>query len=374
MGIEIREVKTKNDLRRFVKLPFRLYNKSPYWIPPIIKDELRTFSAKYNPAFGHCMAKLWIAYTNDEIVGRIAGIVHKEEAQKDAIGRFGWLDFKDDIAISGKLIDTVEKWIREQGMMAMHGPLGFTDMDFEGMLIEGFGEMGTIATIYNHAYYPEHMNVLGFDKVVDWVEMEGILPETLPPKMVRKAEIIEARFGLRSLRFNKIKELLPYGRGIFKVLNESYSNLHGFYPLTNEQIEHYISQYLSYLKPQFSSVVINGENEVIGFGVAMPSFSRAFQKASGYLFPFGFLHLIKALRKNDLADLYLMGVSNNYQKLGVSALILKDILQAFNNAGINKVVTNPMLENNHQILTQWNEFQGNSRIHRRRRCFVKKFV
>ncbi|MDA0197060.1 MAG: hypothetical protein O2887_18950 [Bacteroidetes bacterium] len=374
MGIEIREVKSKKDLNRFVKFPFQLYSKCPYWIPPLIKDELRTFSAKHNPAFGHCTAKLWIAYSNDEIVGRIAGIVHQKEAQKDGIGRFGWLDFMDDLAISKKLLDTVEEWIQEQGMTKMHGPLGFTDMDFEGMLIEGFKEMGTIATIYNYEYYPVHMDTLGFNKVVDWVEMEGVLPTSLPPKMVRKAEIIEARFGLRSLKFNKIKELLSFGKGIFKVLNESYANLHGFYPLTDEQISHYISQYLSYLKPEFSSVVVNSENEVVGFGIAMPSFSRAFQKAKGHLFPFGYLHLLKALRNNDLADLYLMGVSNNYQKFGVSALILKDILQAFNHAGIKKVVTNPMLENNHHILTQWNEFQGDSRIHRRRRCFVKKFV
>ena len=372
MGVEIKEVRSKGDLRKFIKFPFDLYHNNPYWIPPLIKDEKSTFDPGENPAYEHCDSRLWLAYDNGKVVGRIAAIIHKEEASKEGMGRFGWIDFIDSQEVSTKLLNVAEEWVGENNLQQIHGPLGFTDMDFEGTLVEGFNELGTIATIYNYDYYPTHLEELGYQKSVDWIEMEGPVPEEIPYRLKRKAELIQARFGFKSLRFTKTKELLPYGKGIFNVLNETYKDLHGFYPLTEKQVNNYISQYLSFLKPEFASVILSKEDEVVGFGISMPSFSRAFQKARGRLFPFGFIHLLSALRKNDVADLYLMGVLPQYQKFGVPVLILKDVWTEYLKAGIKKVVSNPMLENNYHILTQWNEYQNTARVRRRRRCYVKK--
>ncbi len=372
MGIEVREVKNKRDLKRFVMFPFELYRNSRYWIPPMIKDEKATFDPISNPAYEHCQSKLWLAFDGDKVVGRIAGIIHSQEAKEEQLGRFGWIDFIDDHAVSKQLISTVEEWIKSQNLAGIHGPLGFTDMDFEGTLVEGFNEMGTIATIYNYEYYPSHFEQLGYKKAVDWIEMEGLVPDEVPYRLMRKADLIKARFGFKSLKFKKTKDLLPYGKGIFNVLNETYKNLHGFYPLTEKQIRRYISQYLSFLKPEFASVILSKEDEVVGFGISMPSFSRAFQKAGGRLFPFGFIYLLRALKKNDTADLYLMGALPKYQKFGIPVLILRDIWTEYLKVGIKKVVSNPMIEDNYHILTQWNEYQNTTRVRRKRRCYVKK--
>lgn len=373
MGIEIREVNDKRELARFVMFPFDLYRNNQFWIPPMIKDEKSTFNPKKNPAFEHCQSKLWLAYDQDKVVGRIAGIIHNQEAKEEGLGRFGWIDFIDNSAVSGKLLAIVEEWLKSKNIKGMHGPLGFTDMDFEGTLIEGFDEMGTIATIYNYEYYASHIEQQGYKKAVDWVEMEGEVPEEIPYRLTRKSEIIKTRFGFRSLKFKKTRDLLPYGEGIFNVLNETYKGLHGFYPLSEKQIKMYISQYISYLKPEFASVILSKEDEVVGFGISMPSLTKAFQKANGRLFPFGFLYLLKALKSNDLADLYLMGVLPKYQKFGVPVLILKDVWTEYLKSGIKKVVSNPMIENNYHILTQWNEYQNTARIRRKRRCYVKNF-
>lgn len=372
MGIEIREVKTKSDLKRFVKLPFKIYRDNPYWIPPLIKDELQTFSKKHNPSFGHCEAKLWLAYSNNEVVGRIAGIVHQDEALKEGVGRFGWLDFEDDVSISEKLFETVQNWLRERGVTGMHGPMGFTDMDFEGMLVEGFDEIGTIATIYNHSYYPVHLEKLGFEKAIDWFEFEGNVPDEMPYRLKRKSEIIQSRFKFKSLKLTSVKQMLKYGAAIFDVLNKSYVDLYGFYPLNKEQIANYTKQYLSFIKPEFSSVIVNAKEEVIGFGITMPSLSKAFQKARGSLFPFGFIHILRALKKNTVADLYLVGVLPEYQKMGVSLLIMRDIWEQMMNHGIRTVYSNPALENNNGVLNHWKEYEDLHRIRKIRRCYIKK--
>jgi len=374
MGVEIKEVKDRGDLKRFVKFPFELYRNNPYWVPPMIKDELDTFSSKENPAFEHCEAKLWLALDNGEIVGRICGILHRTEIEKKKLGRFGWIDFIDDQEVSKKLINTVESWCKEKGLKGLHGPLGFTDLDFEGMLVEGFDEIGTIATIYNHSYYPRHLEALGFLKAADWVEMEATVPQEVPYRIKRKAEIIEGRFKFRSLSFKSAKDMLPYGKAIFDIINDSYKDLYGYWPLTNKQIDKYISQYLSFINPKFSSVVVNKDDEVVGFGITMPSLSRAYQKAKGRLFPFGFIHLLRALKRNSTADFYIVGILPDYQKMGIPLLFFRDIWPQLIKRGIRKVYSNPALEDNHGVLNHWMEYQDNHRVRKRRRCYVRKIA
>lgn len=372
MGLELKEVTTGKGLDRFVKFPFSLYKKSDYWIPPMISDEKETFSRKKNPAFDNCDCRLWIAEKEGKVVGRIAAIVHSIESENKKLGRFGWIDFIDDHEVSKALIEKAEDWFRSQNLTGIHGPLGFTDLDFEGMLVEGFDEIGTIATIYNYDYYPKHLESMGFEKAADWVEMEATVPQEVPYRLKRKAEIIEGRFKFKSLKFKSTKEMLPYGKDIFRVINESYKGLYGYHELTEKQINKYIKQYLSFIKPDFSSVIVNQENSVIGFGITMPSLSRAFQKARGRLFPFGFMHLLKALKRNSIADFYLVGVLPEYHKMGIPFMIMRDIWPQLIKSGITKVYSNPALDDNHGVLNHWLEYEENHRVRKRRRCYIKK--
>ncbi len=374
MTLVVRVVSNKKDLRAFVRFPFDLYKQNSYWVPPMIKDEYSTFSSKENPAFEHCESRQWLVEKDGIVVGRIAAIIHQTEAMEKKLGRFGWIDFIDDEEVSEALIVEVEKWFKTKGLDGMHGPLGFTDLDFEGLLIDGFEEIGTIATIYNFPYYSVHLEKLGFKKATDWVEIEATIPQEVPHRIKRKAEIIEGRFKVKSLLFKRTKDMLPYGRAIFEVLNASYKNLYGYYALTDKQIEKYIKQYLSFIKPEFSSVIVNEEDEVVGFGITMPSLSRAFQKARGKMFPFGFIHLFNALRKNSIADFYLIGVLPNYHKFGIPLLIMRDIWPQLIKLGIRKAYMNPALEDNNSILNHWLEYQEFHRVRKRRRCYIKEIL
>ncbi len=354
--------------------PFDLYRENSYWVPPMIKNEYATLSESENPAFEHCQSRQWLAEKEGRIVGRIAAIIHGAEAEEKKLGRFGWLDFIDEEEVSHALILEVEKWFKSKDLDGMHGPLGFSDLDFEGLLIDGFDEIGTIATIYNYPYYGKHLDNLGFRKATDWVEIEATIPQEVPYRIKRKAEIIENRFKVKSRSFKRTKDMLPYGRAIFEVINASYKDLYGYYALTDKQIDKYIKQYLSFIKPEFSSVVVNEKEEVVGFGITMPSLSRAFQKARGRLFPFGFIHLLKALRKNNIADFYLIGVLPKYHKFGIPVLIMKDIWPQLIKLGIKKAYMNPALEDNNGILNHWLEFQEFHRIRKRRRCYIKQIA
>ncbi len=372
MSIEIREIPRFKDLKSFVKFPFTLYRKNPYWVPPLIDDELTVFDPRKNPALEHCEVKYWMAFKDGQPVGRIAGIIVEEEARKDELARFGWIDFIDDKEVAENLLKTVEDWSKAAGMKGIHGPLGFSDMDFEGMLIEGFKERATIATIYNYPYYPKYMESSGYIKSVDWVELKSSVPPT-PKRLIRKAEIIESRFGLKSLKLKSKKEAKSYGQELFEVLNKAYENLYGFHPLTQAQIDFYIKQYLGFVVTDLLSLIVNPEGELVGFAITMPSFSKAFQKAGGRLFPFGVFHILRALSKNDTVDMYLIGVLPEYQKMGVTALIFRDLMTAFNKRGIKTALTNQMLEQNQHVLGQFNEYQENSVIYKRRRCYIKRF-
>lgn len=372
MPLEIKEIVTKTERREFIKFPFRLYKGNAYWVPPLIMEEMGTLDPKKNPAFDFCEAKLWMAYRDGEAVGRIAAFINHRanETWKNKQARFGWIDFIDDQKVVDLLFKTAEDWAKSKGMDALHGPLGFTDMDKEGMLIEGFNELGTIATIYNHPYYQKLTETAGYKKDTDWVEFE-IKPSevVIPEKYQRIAEIVKQKYGLKVVQFKKAKEILPYAPHIFKVLNEAFAPLYGFTPLTERQVQHYIKMYFSFVIPDYIPVIVDANNQVIAFGITLPSLSKAMQKANGKLFPFGFIHLLRGLKKSTTIDFYLIGVKPEYQSKGVNSLLFTDLIPKYIKRGFLTAETNPELETNDMVKRQWELF--NPRQHKRRRAYIK---
>jgi GNAT superfamily N-acetyltransferase len=371
MSIEMREVKTLGDLKKFIGFPYKLYKNHPYWVPPLFMDEMNTLRKDKNPAFEHCEAKYWLAYKNKRIVGRIAAIINQLyiDKWKNKFARFGWIDFIDDKEVSKALLETAENWAKEKGMTAVHGPLGFTDLDYEGMLIEGFDELGTLATIYNYPYYPEHITKLGYKKDTDWMEYELPVPEEPNEKIARVAEIALRRNKLRLLNARNKKELLKYAKDLFDLIDVAYSNLYGVVPLTEKQVNAYVKQYFGFVKPEFVPVILDEKGKMVAFGVTMPSLSKALQKCRGRILPFGFIHLLNALKKNDRADLYLVAVHPDYQGKGINAVMINEMNLVYKKLGIKKAESNPELETNHLVQAQWKYFPR--RQHKRRRCFIK---
>ena len=371
MNILIKEAKSKRDIKKFVAFPYKLYKGNKYWIPQLKKDEMKLFQKENNPAFDFCDVKLWLAIKNEKVVGRIAGIINYRFIEKwqDKYCRFGWIDFIDDENVSKALLETVENWAKGNGMEAVHGPLGFTDLDPEGMLIEGFEELGTIATIYNYPYYSKHLEKYGYAKDIDWIEFEVKVPEKVPEKIGRIANIVEKKYRLTALKTKSSKDLKPYTKEIFKVLNNAFEPLYGVVPLTEKQVEKYIEHFIEIIPHKFISLILDESGKIAAFGITMPSLSKAFQKAKGKLFPFGFLHIMKALKKNDLVDLYLVAVRPDLQGKGVNTLLFKELIQTYIDHKIEKAETNIELESNNKVQAQWKFFDR--RQHKRRRCFIK---
>jgi GNAT superfamily N-acetyltransferase len=371
MEIQVKEVTTIKELKSFIHFPFDLYRGNPYWVPTLLFDELNTLRKDKNPAFEHCEARYWLAYRNGRIAGRVAAILNQKHIEKwgQNYMRFGWIDFEDDPTISEALMKAVESWAIETGMTAVHGPLGFTDLDREGMLVEGFTELGTLATIYNHPYYPKHMENLGYVKDTDWLEYEFLVPGTPNETIARIAEIALRRNKLRLLELRNKKEMLKYAKELFGLLDDEYRHLYGTVPLTQEQVEAYIDQYFGFVTPDFVPMVMDKDNRMVAFGIVMPSLSLALQKTKGQLFPFGFIHLLNALKKNNRADLYLVAVRSEYQGKGVNAILMNKMHAVFNKLGIGKVESNPELETNQNVQGQWKYYE--KRQHKRRRVFIR---
>ncbi len=374
MALEIKKIAPNTkELKQFVKFGIDLYNDNPYFVPPLISDEVNTLHPDRNPAFDFCEAQSFMAYRDNRPVGRITGIinnvVNKRTGEKTL--RFGFVDFIDDEEVVDALFDAVEEWGRERGMNTIVGPMGFSDMDHEGMLVEGFEELGTMATIYNHPYYPEHLDRLGFVKDVDWVEFRIAIPDAVPEKYARIAEIAQKRNNLRVLKYTNRKKLKDdYGQALFRLINESYDHLYGYSPLTDRQIEHYIDMYLGILRLEDICVIVNAEDKLIGLGITIPSFSRALQKSKGELFPTGWWHLLKALRgKTDTVDLLLIAIKPEYQNKGINALVFNDLIPGYIKNGYKWAESNPELEDNNSVQLQWQYFDY--RQHRRRRAYRK---
>lgn len=301
MTIEIHEVKTKSQLRTFIRYPLTLYKGNRFYVPSLFLDEMNTLRFDKNPAFADAKARYFLAYRGGKLVGRVAAILVPKHEIKwgEKYMRFGWIDFIDDPEVVAALIGTVEKWAKELGMKGLHGPLGFTDLDREGMLIEGFDEVATMATIYNHPYYQKRIEELGYVKDVDWLEYEIILSGEYMPKIEKTAGLISKKYNLHLADMNK-KELLKYAPQIFEVLDISYRKLYGTIPLSEAQVKGYIDSYFGFAVPEFVPIVLDQNDRVVAFGIAFPSFSAALQKSRGNLFPFGFIHFLRALKKNEI--------------------------------------------------------------------------
>lgn len=369
--VEIKLVSCKKDLKKFIDFPNKLYAGNKYRIPPLNFDEENTLSKTKNAAFEFCEAKYWLAYKDGKIAGRIAGIINHRsiEIWNDKSVRFGWLDFIDDEEVVKSLLNEVENYAKENNLKSVHGPLGFTDMDYEGMLVEGFEELGTMATIYNYPYYPKHLEKLGYQKDVDWVEYEVQIPDKFPEKVERLAKIVMERYKLKLLSVSNKKDLLPYAHHIFNLINSGYKDLYGFVPLTPKQIDQYTKQYFGFIIPDYVPVIVNEKGEPVAFAITMPSLSKALQKAKGRLFPFGFLYVLKAMKRNNAADFYLTSVRPDYQDKGVNAIIMYEMNKVYWKYKIKTVETNPELEHNSKIQAQWRFYDN--RQHKRRRCFKK---
>ncbi|MBR1881890.1 MAG: N-acetyltransferase [Muribaculaceae bacterium] len=372
---EIKEIPpVRKALKKFVHFPIDcLYHDSPYYVPALVTDEIDTLDPKKNPAFDFCESIYFMAYRDGKPVGRIAGIINRvvnERAGKQE-GRFGYIDFVDDEEVVDGLIEAVACWARGKGMTTLTGPLGFTDMDREGMLVEGFDELSTQATIYNYDYYQRHMQRLGFKKDVDWIELKITVPPTVPEKMQRVAQIVKTRYGLDNVKYTNRKKLVrDYGDAIFKLINEAYDQLFGYSPLSQKQIDHYIKMYLPFLPLEDLSLIVEQDGTLVGVGIAIPSLSRALIKSRGRLLPLGWLHLLRAFKgKNQIVDLMLVAIKPEYQNKGVNALLFTDLIPYFNKFGYEWAESNPELELNDKVLMQWNYFE--TKQHRRRRAFTK---
>jgi hypothetical protein len=340
----------------------------------LIFDELNTLRKDKNPAFEYCEAEYWMAFRDGKIVGRIAGIInHKaNERWNEKFVRFGWIDFIDDPEVSLKLVDTVSEWGRSRGLDAIQGPLGFTDMDPEGMLVEGFEELSSLAAIYNYPYYVAHMEKMGFVKGADWVHFEMEVPPVIPDKVVRSAVIARDKYHLTTVKARKSKDLLPYTKKMFRMLNEAFDELYGYAAIGDRQIDLYIKQYFGFIRPEYVSLVIDEKDDVIAFGVTIPDLTHALQKCRGRLFPFGFLHLFRALKSNVAIHMYLIGVRPDYQGRGALALVYHDLQKAYIDNGITRATTHAQLKNNLKAISIWKNYDA--RVYTRRRCWEKHFV
>lgn len=374
MAISIKKVTSSKELRTFIRFNYELYKHNPYSVPDLLDDMTRTFDPKKNAAFDFCEADYFLAYKDEKLVGRIAAIINHKANEKWQTKnvRFGWIDFIDDHEVSETLLRTVEEWGRERGMENMHGPLGFTDMDAEGMLVEGFDQLSTMATIYNYPYYPEHMEAYGLQKDVDWVEYKIRIPKEEPAKHKRISELVQRKYGLQIKKYRSSKKIAKeYGQKIFNLVNEAYAPLYGYSPLSQRQIEQYVKMYLPILDLDMVTLVTDSQGELVAVGITMPSLSEALQKAKGKMLPFGWFPLMKALfmKHPDTLDLLLIAVKPEYQNKGVNGLLFSDLIRIYNEKGYKWAESNPELELNEAVQRQWDYFEN---VQRKRRRAYKK--
>lgn len=375
MSIEIRTVSSKREMNEFVRFANRLYKDNKYYVPSMPMDDKNTLNKDKNGAFEFCDAELYLAYDGGKPVGRVAAIVNYKANEAWSVNqvRFGWFDFIDDINVSKALLEAVVKFGQARGMTQIVGPLGFTDFDPEGMLVEGFDRLSTMALIYNHPYYPEHMKQLGYYKETGWVEYRITIPEELPERHIRLAEMVRERYHLKVRKLDR-KQIADekYGQKLFRLINETYCVLYGYSLLSEKQIDQYVDLYLGFIDLKMVTFIENEDGELIAAGVSMPSLSEALQKCRGELFPLGWWYLLKTIfiKKPDTLDLLLIGVKPEWQNKGVNSLLFVDLFQNYRNMGFKYAETNANLETNHKVQAMWDPFE--KELHKRRWVFGKE--
>ncbi|MFQ3341050.1 MAG: GNAT superfamily N-acetyltransferase [Flavobacteriaceae bacterium] len=372
--ITIKHITTTKHYNDFVKFPFELYRNNQYWTPPIIKEEIETIDPRNNPVYENAAASFFLALRGGKIVGRIAAMVNWIEIKKNKKNkvRFGWFDVIDDVNVSKLLLDEVVAFGKEHKLDHIEGPVGFSNLDRAGLLIEGFEERNTMITLYNYPYYAAHLKELGFSILTQWVEYEIKITdyEKSPERVKRFSKVIIERFNLKVLKFNNKKEIVPYVDQMFQLLDETYNKLQTYVPIQNYQIKHYKKRYFKYVHQDFIKCIVDKNNRLIAFTITMPSFARALQKIKGKINLFNIRHLLKAMWFNNRASFYLIGVHPDYQNKGITAIIFNEIQKAFNKHNITIVETNPELEENTAIQKLWKNYEN--RQHKRRATFTKK--
>ncbi|CAA7386497.1 GNAT family N-acetyltransferase [Chryseobacterium fistulae] len=367
--VSIIEVKTAEQLKQFVQFPMDLYKNNPYFVPSFINDEINIWNPAENPALQYSEAKQFLASKNNTIVGRIALIInHKEEKELDIKKvRFGWIDFIDDEDVSKALIQTAIEYAKEKSIPKIEGPMGFTNLDKAGMLTFGFDKLATMIGIYNHEYYPKHIEKWGLTKEKEWVEFEIIFPDSLPDKIYKFNELISQKYQLKVLKFNSKEEILHYVDAMFDLLDVTYNHLSTYTPISDEQRTTYKEKYFKLIDKDYIVCVVDSDHNLISFAITMPSYSKALQKSKGKLLPFGWWHFLRAGRKNERANFYLIGVHPDYQRRGVTSIIFKEIFDTFKKKGVKFLETNPELEDNKNIQLLWQDY--NPVNHKRRRTY-----
>ena len=374
MALEIRKIGTKCELKKFIQFANDLYADCPYYCPPLFFDEVNCFDPKHNPALEVSEYQLWMAYRDNKPVGRIAGIINRKANEKWGFkhARFGWFDFIDDLEVSKALLDTVAAWGKERGMDAINGPVGFTDFDHEGLLLEGYEYLAPMASLYNYPYYVRHFEAYGLTKEADWIEIQVYPPKTVPERLDRIANIVKERSHVRVDKVKNSRELVrKYGIEYMDVIDEAYQKLYNFQPMTIAQKNYYKNMYFPILNFDFVTIVVNEKDEIVGVGLGMPDISNALRKCGGKLFPFGWYHILKALKAKqiDTFNLLLIAVRPDYQNTGVNALFFQDQIPLMAKYGMKRLETTSILETNTKNIANFTQFDHKQ--HKRRRAYIK---
>jgi GNAT superfamily N-acetyltransferase len=374
MSIHIKEVTNNVAQKDFITLPFRLYKDNPYWVPPLKTGELKMLMPEHNPAFEFCDAKFWLAEKNGSVVGRIGAIIHalSNEKMDERMGRFTRFESVDDEEVVNSLFDVAETWIRSKNMAGIHGPLGFSNLDHQGVLVEGFDQIPSMASEYHHEYYYRHFERLGYQKEEDWLEFRITLPDVVPDKVKRVSEIVKQRNGFQIINFKTKKEIAAYTDKVFAIFNKAFDGLFSTFQFNDKMMKFILDKFMPILNPKYVKLVLSREGEVGGFVISAPSLSKALQKAKGKLFPFGFIHLTRAINHPVEADLLLTGVLPEYLNQGLLALLMSELYQTYIDNGVKWIETTGMQESNHIAIQTWKSWDDHIQ-HKRKRCYRKMF-
>lgn len=369
MNIEVREIKTRDGLKDFVKFQLDLYKGHPYFVPPLISEEVNDLDAEKNPTLKDVTPFYFMAFRNGEAVGRIAIVINHFEVETQKIKkiRFGHFDVIDDLEVSRALFAKVDEIARENGLEFTEGPMGASNLETAGMLTEGFDQLGTAIALYNYDYYPKHLEQLGFVKEKEWVEFKLIVPESIDEKIHRFSEMVTERYGLKLIHFKNKKDIKPYIKPLFDLIDESHEVLDTYVPISKEQKEFYAKKYTKILNPEYITFIKDGEDKLCAFAITLPTFAKALQKANGKLFPFGWYHLLQSQKNNDTCEFILIGVHPSYQRKGITSIIFKEAFETFKRNHIKYLETNPELIDNQSVQALWADYRPT--LHKRRKTF-----